>query len=171
MNGGNSGNTINTVNAGSKLSLDDLTDVLKTCADRTRMRILSLVYHGGDLCGCEIESVLDMKQSNVSRHLRRLTGTGIIGYYRKAQWVHYYFNGLIGGGIGDDAGAGDGAEAGSGSESDVGADKEVLRLVKLAAALAQGDPVIQHDLELLEDYRHSGFTCRTIDAWRPKSRT
>lgn len=41
---------------------------------------------------CEIESVLDTTQSNVSRHLARLKNEEIVVYEKKAQWTYYQIN-------------------------------------------------------------------------------
>jgi ArsR family transcriptional regulator len=62
--------------------------VLKALADESRLRILQLLLDQ-ELCVCEIETVLDMNQSNVSRHLSKLKQAGIVEFYKGGQWVHY----------------------------------------------------------------------------------
>lgn len=69
----------------------DLITILKAFSDENRIRILNLLNHG-DLCVCEIEYVLQMSQSNVSRHLNRLNNAKIIESYKKAQFVYYKLN-------------------------------------------------------------------------------
>src|SRR6056297_1831114 len=64
-------------------------DVLKALADETRLRMVNLVSFAGDLCACEIEAVLAVNQSNASRHLKRLTTTGVLTAERRGLWVHY----------------------------------------------------------------------------------
>jgi len=49
----------------------DLVYIFKALADENRIRILNLL-RSGELCGCDIESVMGVKQSNASRHLNRL---------------------------------------------------------------------------------------------------
>ena len=49
----------------------------KGLADVSRLRILSLLLHG-ELCGCDIQYVLDASQSNVSRHLTYLKNSGLV---------------------------------------------------------------------------------------------
>jgi ArsR family transcriptional regulator, arsenate/arsenite/antimonite-responsive transcriptional repressor len=46
----------------------------------------------GELCVGEIEHILGMTQSNVSRHLNKLFNFKIITYEKKAQWVLYKIN-------------------------------------------------------------------------------
>jgi ArsR family transcriptional regulator len=69
----------------------DLVDILKALADENRLRILNLLRNG-ELCVCDIETVLGIKQSNTSRHLNRLKIAGIIAFQKKSQWVYYRLN-------------------------------------------------------------------------------
>jgi ArsR family transcriptional regulator, arsenate/arsenite/antimonite-responsive transcriptional repressor len=66
----------------------DLVYKLKALADENRMRILNLLKNG-ELCVCDIEAVLGIKQSNTSRHLNRLKVAEIIASEKKSQWVYY----------------------------------------------------------------------------------
>jgi ArsR family transcriptional regulator len=72
----------------------DIVYIFKALADENRIRILNLL-RSGELCGCDIESVLGVKQSNTSRHLNRLKIAGIIVSKKKSQWVYYRLNSLI----------------------------------------------------------------------------
>ncbi|GKX27561.1 transcriptional regulator [Vallitalea longa] len=65
-----------------------MVEIFKTLGDENRLRIISLLINN-ELCVCEIEVLLEMTQSNVSRHLSKLKNTGIITSSKKAQWVHY----------------------------------------------------------------------------------
>jgi ArsR family transcriptional regulator len=66
----------------------NLIEVFKAIGDENRIRILNLLIKE-ELCVCEIETVLDITQSNASRHLNKLKSAGIIISYKKAQWVYY----------------------------------------------------------------------------------
>lgn len=66
----------------------DLMNIMKALADETRLRILNILK-SEELCVCEIEVLLDINQSNASRHLNKLTTAGIVEYYKKAQYVYY----------------------------------------------------------------------------------
>ncbi|MBI6873279.1 winged helix-turn-helix transcriptional regulator [Clostridium aciditolerans] len=69
----------------------DLIQVMKALADETRIRILNILKDGG-LCVCEIELLLDINQSNASRHLNKLTSASILEYYKVAKYVYYKIN-------------------------------------------------------------------------------
>lgn len=69
----------------------ELVEILKALGDENRIRILNLLKDG-DLCVCEMESILELNQSNVSRHLTRLSSSRIIKSYKKAQFVYYKIN-------------------------------------------------------------------------------
>ena len=66
-------------------------DVLKALSDENRLRIINLLAIQM-LCVCELEVLLDMNQSNVSRHLGKLKAAGIIISTKEAQWVRYVIN-------------------------------------------------------------------------------
>ncbi len=63
-------------------------DFFKTLGDENRLRILNLLMNY-ELCVCEIEVILGLNQSNVSRHLGKLKSNGLISGYKDAQWIHY----------------------------------------------------------------------------------
>ncbi len=72
----------------------DIVNIFKALADETRIRMLNLLRNG-ELCVCDIETVLDIQQSNASRHLNKLKTAGIIISEKKAQWVYYRFNDTV----------------------------------------------------------------------------
>lgn len=63
-------------------------ELFKTLGDENRLRIINLLMHA-ELCVCEIEVLLEVTQSNTSRHLSKLKNAGIISSSKDAQWVHY----------------------------------------------------------------------------------
>lgn len=69
----------------------DLIQVMKALSDETRIRIINLLQQG-DLCVCELEVLLDINQSNASRHLNKLTNAQIVDYYKVAKYVYYKLN-------------------------------------------------------------------------------
>ncbi len=69
----------------------DLVQVMKALADETRLRILNLLGQG-ELCVCELEQILDINQSNASRHLNKLTTAGMIFFEKRALYVYYQLN-------------------------------------------------------------------------------
>jgi ArsR family transcriptional regulator, arsenate/arsenite/antimonite-responsive transcriptional repressor len=63
-------------------------ELFKALADETRLRILNLLVRG-ELCVCEIVSVLGIGQSKVSRHLACLRNAGLVDDHREGVWMHY----------------------------------------------------------------------------------
>lgn len=55
----------------------EFVEIFKALADENRLRILN-VLNQGELCVCEIETLLGITQSNASRHLNKLKSLKII---------------------------------------------------------------------------------------------
>ncbi len=66
----------------------DVSEVLKALADPNRLRILNLL-HERTLCVCDLEAILQLNQSNLSRHLSRLKQAGIVKSSKKALFTYY----------------------------------------------------------------------------------
>ncbi len=60
----------------------------KALGDETRLRILSLLLEG-ELCVCDLMSVLELPQSTVSRHLANLRNAGLVEDRRRGVWMFY----------------------------------------------------------------------------------
>jgi ArsR family transcriptional regulator, arsenate/arsenite/antimonite-responsive transcriptional repressor len=65
-----------------------MVDIFKALSEENRLRILSLLLED-EMCVCEVEAVLKMTQSNVSRHLTALKQCGILDCDKRAQWAYY----------------------------------------------------------------------------------
>lgn len=76
------------MNAIKTMSIDK---IFKALCDNNRLRILNLLFQS-ELCVCEIEGILGLSQTNVSRHLIKLHQTGILDSRKEAQWVYYRIN-------------------------------------------------------------------------------
>jgi ArsR family transcriptional regulator, arsenate/arsenite/antimonite-responsive transcriptional repressor len=130
-------------------------ELLKALADETRLRIVSLVAEAGDLCACEIETLLGLGQSNASRHLARLRQSGVLVARRSGQWIHYAPT------------TGHAAEAPVGGDSAARTDERAAVIDAAISAARRDSPVLRVDLERLADYRGRGFSCETIREWHP----
>lgn len=60
----------------------------KGLADSNRLRIVNLLLQG-ELCGCDIQYVLGVPQSNISRHLGYLKRSGLVADRRNGYRVYY----------------------------------------------------------------------------------
>lgn len=67
-------------------------ELFKALSEKVRLRILSILLER-EMCVCEIECILNLTQSNASRHLSVLRKSGILESYRKAQWTYYRVSG------------------------------------------------------------------------------
>lgn len=65
-----------------------LTDLFKALSDENRLRILNLLFCK-EMCVCELEGILSMTQSNVSRHLIKLKNADIVVSKKSSQWAYY----------------------------------------------------------------------------------
>lgn len=68
--------------------MTDLEKYFKGLADINRLRILNLLMRG-ELCGCDIQYVLESSQPNVSRHLQYLKNSGLVLDRRDGYRVYY----------------------------------------------------------------------------------
>ena len=66
----------------------EVVEIIKALSDATRLRILNLLNQE-TLCVCDLEAVLQISQSNASRHLTKLRQARLICSEKQAQWVYY----------------------------------------------------------------------------------
>lgn len=62
--------------------------VFRAFSDRTRLRILNLLG-GGELCVCDLVTVLDVPQPKASRHLAYLRRAGLVAARKQGYWSYY----------------------------------------------------------------------------------
>jgi ArsR family transcriptional regulator, arsenate/arsenite/antimonite-responsive transcriptional repressor len=61
---------------------------LKAAGDPTRTRILKLL-EDRELCVCQIQAVLRLAPSTVSKHLALLKSAGLVEDRKQGRWIHY----------------------------------------------------------------------------------
>ena len=66
----------------------DFERALKAAGDPTRTRILKLL-EGGGLCVCQVQAVLGLAPSTVSKHLALLKAAGLVTDRRAGKWIEY----------------------------------------------------------------------------------
>ncbi len=66
----------------------ELEAALKAAGDPTRTRILKLL-EAGPLCVCQVQAVLGLAPSTVSKHLTLLKIAGLVADRRDGRWIHY----------------------------------------------------------------------------------
>jgi ArsR family transcriptional regulator len=80
--------------AGSSLDEEaavELERLLRSLADRHRLRILNMLVRAGDepICVCEFAAELELPQQNISYHLKQLIDAGVIARKRSGRYSYY----------------------------------------------------------------------------------
>ena len=65
----------------------EMARVLGALADPVRLRLLSLVAVGGEVCSCDLEAPLARSQPTVSHHTKVLADAGLIVGQRRGRWM------------------------------------------------------------------------------------
>lgn len=80
--------------AASRLSEEEarhLSEDLQVLAHPVRLQILDiLAQRAGQVCVCDLEAALPVKQPTISHHLRILREAGLVGFERRGLWAYYY---------------------------------------------------------------------------------
>lgn len=71
-----------------KLTKFDMELFFRALADRTRLRLLSLMTID-EICVCFLVAVLGPNQPKISRHLAYLRRAGLVNARREGKWIHY----------------------------------------------------------------------------------
>ncbi|MCK5768096.1 MAG: winged helix-turn-helix transcriptional regulator [Candidatus Atribacteria bacterium] len=109
--------------------------LLKILSDENRLRMLNITKEDA-LCVGEIQTILDLSQSNTSRHLEKIKSSGMVTYHKKAQWIIYQLS------------------------------NESLETYPFIKQLLFEDiidiPLFKKDLIRLNKYKASGLTCQDL---------
>ncbi|MBW1637181.1 MAG: winged helix-turn-helix transcriptional regulator [Deltaproteobacteria bacterium] len=62
--------------------------VMKAVSDPNRVRVLKLLQ-ANELCVCEIQGLLGLAQSTVSKHMKLLEDAGMVERKRQGTWIIY----------------------------------------------------------------------------------
>lgn len=66
-----------------------MSSLFRVLGDPGRCRLVAAVIAAGELCVCDLASVLGMSESNVSHHLRVLRDNGVLRARRSGKMVFY----------------------------------------------------------------------------------
>ena len=66
----------------------NLENLFKALADRTRLRLISLIGDS-EVCVCFLVEILKTSQPKISRHLAYLRRAQIVAARREGKWMHY----------------------------------------------------------------------------------
>jgi len=76
-----------TVSPLSERDADELAPILAALGDPVRLRLLSLVAAGGEVCSCNLEEPLGRSQPTISHHTRVLADAGLIVGDKRGRWT------------------------------------------------------------------------------------
>jgi len=71
--------------------MQELLNIFKALSDETRLKLLKILEKG-EICVCDLVSVLNVSQPKISFHLNVLKEAGLIKDRRQGKWVHYSIN-------------------------------------------------------------------------------
>ena len=76
-------------NLATQRGLLTLADLLNVAGNLQRLRILYLLHLHQEMCVCDLGEVLELADSAVSQHLRRLKDQNVVKTRRKGQTIFY----------------------------------------------------------------------------------
>lgn len=76
-------------NLAEQKGLATLADLLGTGGNIQRLKILYLLHAHKEMCVCDLAEVLELTDSAVSQHLRKLKDRNIVKSRRKGQTIYY----------------------------------------------------------------------------------
>ena len=65
----------------------ELARVFAALADPVRLRLLSLVADGGEVCSCDLEIPLGKSQPTISHHTKALAEAGLLTGEKRGRWM------------------------------------------------------------------------------------
>ena len=71
-------------------SILDNARIFSLLSNEVRLKIITLFLKFERLCVCDLGDVLDMKQSPISQHLRKLKDGGLLGNKREGMTIFYF---------------------------------------------------------------------------------
>ena len=67
----------------------ELAKVFAALGDPVRLRLLSLVAAGGEVCSCDLEGPLGKSQPTISHHTRALADAGLLTGEKRGRWMFW----------------------------------------------------------------------------------
>ena len=65
----------------------ELAKVFAALGDPVRLRLLSLVAAGGEVCSCDLEEPLGKSQPTISHHTKALADAGLLVGEKRGRWM------------------------------------------------------------------------------------
>ena len=74
-----------------EVSIKDLSLILKSLSDETRLKIVKMLSKG-TLCACNILDEFNITQPTLSYHMKMLTDCELVYSNKQGKWVYYSLN-------------------------------------------------------------------------------
>lgn len=71
----------------SAADADEFAAGFAALADPVRLRLLSIIAAGGEVCSCDLEEPLQRSQPTVSHHTKALAAAGLIVGEKRGRWM------------------------------------------------------------------------------------
>ena len=71
------------------MELENVAELLKIIGHPTRLKILQLLKHNGEMCVCELLPLLEVSQPNLSQHLSILRLSGLVENNKVGNTIRY----------------------------------------------------------------------------------
>lgn len=78
----------NPVEMGSAAA-EELATLFALLSDPIRLRIVSMMVDGHEVCACHLEAPLAKSQPTISHHLSRLAAAGVVTGERRGRWIYW----------------------------------------------------------------------------------
>lgn len=69
--------------------MEQITAVLKSLADKNRLRIVTALLGQEELCACQVTELIEVSGATASRHLSVLVASGLLKSRKQGRWVYY----------------------------------------------------------------------------------
>lgn len=66
--------------------------MFKALSDDKRLKIVKVLYHGGEKCACCLLEMFDCSQSTLSHHMKILVDASLVIAREEGKWTHYSAN-------------------------------------------------------------------------------
>ena len=66
----------------------DIALICKALGDSNRLEIVRMLSDG-EKCGCKLLERFEITQPTLSHHMKILSDSGLVAYYKEGKWMHY----------------------------------------------------------------------------------
>jgi ArsR family transcriptional regulator len=68
---------------------EELAAAFKVVADPVRLRLLSLIAEAGEICSCDLVTLIGRSQPTISHHMSVLADAGLVHREKRGKWAWY----------------------------------------------------------------------------------